>query len=342
GHADLARDRGVEVQEELDEILKAADRARAMTSQLLATCRQQAVEPRHIDLNEVVTEVQGMLRRLIEENVAIELRLADRLPAVRADVGQIEQIVTNLAINARDAMPRGGRLEFATARVAAAISPLGVDSAMLTVSDSGSGMTAELVETIFEPFFTTKPHGKGTGLGLSTVRSIVEQHGGTVTVETSVGVGTTFSVYLPLSAEAPSPKAEDTAVPAEPGNESVLLVEDEPMIRKVITAMLSRTGYRVTAVGDGEAAWEMLVGNGTDEPRRFDLLITDIVMPRSDGPELVCRISDRLPDMGVLFISGYLDHTPPPGSLMLAKPFSSQDLNAKVREAIDKARAPTV
>jgi two-component system cell cycle sensor histidine kinase/response regulator CckA len=318
----------------LDDVRDAAERAAALTRQLLAFGRKQPVRPEVIDLNQSVSGMVGLLKRLIGERIAVR---ADAHPApvlVRADRGQFEQVVLNLVLNARDAMPEGGTLTIATAAHGRA--------ARLLIRDTGTGMSDEVKKHLFEPFFTTKDVGKGTGLGLATVYGIVQQAGGTIEVESAVGAGTAFTIALPLcDAPAPVPK---TPVPARPAASSacarraVLLVEDEDRLRKLVRYTLEGQGYAVTEAVGGEAALKLLTPD-----RHFDLLITDWVMPGIDGRDLAGRVRALRPQVGVVFVSGYVpDHRRMDGlagSLFLPKPFTPLELLKVAERAVKHAKA---
>ncbi len=290
-----------------------------------------------------------MLRRTIGEHIELATSLERGLGAVRADVGQIEQVVMNLAVNARDAMPEGGTLEIETANVAydqaSAKREVGIESGdyvLLRVSDTGHGIDAELLESIFEPFFTTKPEGKGTGLGLSMVYGIVTQNDGVIRVSSEVGTGTTFKVYLPRVVGAPerpsyiAPKLEKPT-----GKETVLLVEDDDLVRQAFTRMLGRAGYKVlTARSGGDAIVTAEKAEGA-----VDLLVTDMIMPHMSGRELAERLSGTYENLPVLFISGYLgddilDHgTFDLETSFLEKPFTEQQFLEKIRGLLDRRPA---
>jgi CheY-like chemotaxis protein len=321
----------------LAEIRKAGERAAALTGQLLAFSRHQALESKVLDLNPVVAGLEGLLRRLIGEDVDLRVRLGRDAGAVRADPAQLEQVVVNLAVNARDAMPRGGRLEIVT-RAAPAAGGAG-PRAVLEVTDTGVGMDAATRARIFEPFFTTKELGKGTGLGLATVYGIVKQFGGTVDVESAPGRGTTFRVALPqhrpvpAGADGPAPRAPDG------GRETVLLVEDDDAIRSVVRTVLQRTGYTVLAAGTGAEALRLSAGHAGP----VDLLITDVVMPGMNGRELADRLAAARAGLRVLFMSGYTDDAVLRHDVLaervpfLHKPFLPDVLARKVRDVLDQS-----
>ena len=329
-----------------EEIRKAADRAASLTRQLLAFSRKQVLQPKVLDLNAVVTEVEKMLRRLIGEDIELTAVLDLALGPVKADPGQIEQIILNLAVNARDAMPQGGRLTLKTANVtldqAYVRQHLGATPGpyvLLAVSDTGVGMDAETRSHIFEPFFTTKGAGKGTGLGLSTVYGIVKQSGGTIWVESAPGRGTTFEIYLPLVEETAASGELHRALPAPTpgGTETILVVEDEMSVRKLAAEFLGSNGYRVLEAQDGAEALQVC-----EEHRApIHLLMTDVVMPGMSGRELAVRLTGARPEMKVIYVSGYTDDAivqhgvREEGTVFLQKPFSLDALARTVREALD-------
>lgn len=348
GHVTLAlRDESVgeRAQDSLLQVREAAKRATELTKQLLAFSRKQIIEPRVIDLNALIDNLRRLLERIIGEDVQLVTRCDLRLGAVRVDPVQIEQVVVNLAVNARDAMPGGGVLRIETMNRTIrdvgkrnADSPAPGDYAVLVVSDTGVGMDQETQSRIFEPFFTTKPKGQGTGLGLATVYGIVKQHRGTVLVTSAPGQGTIFQVLLPCidvagDQPAPSQPQED----ATGGVETILLVEDEEVVRLAAQGMLEQLGYRVLAAHDGRSALRVSEGfRGT-----IHLLMTDVVMPAMNGRELaetLCRIR---PDMRVLFTSGYTDDVIvhhgvlDAGVNFIAKPFDSAELARGIRRALD-------
>jgi signal transduction histidine kinase/CheY-like chemotaxis protein len=314
----LARlDREHAVRPYVEEVKRAGERATALTQRLLAFGRRQTLRPQLLDLNIVVAELEPLLGRLIGETVQTRIMLASEPCPLHGDRGQLEQIVMNLALNARDAMPAGGRLEIATERGAA---PERGDFVRLTVSDTGTGMDAETQAQIFEPFFTTKPEGKGTGLGLSTVFGIVRSNEGLITVDSTPGQGTTFTVILPASDELP----EAPASAAEPrrskrGSGIVLVVEDDEGVRALVQGVLEAGGYTVRSTGDPHAALEL-----ARDP--FDLLLTDMRMPGLTGAELAAR----LPGRRVLFMSGYTGEDVADAANFLAKPFTPTELLERV------------
>ncbi len=324
---------------EAKEILAAAERARTLTRQLLAFSHRQQVEPRVFDLDQVIARMDKMLRRIIGEDIELVVTSDGRPHHVRADPGQIEQVILNLAVNARDAMPGGGRLVLETRRAPGGEAPADVsgeagERVMLAVADDGTGMTPDVVMHLFEPFFTTKERGRGTGLGLSTVYGIVKQSGGEILVETEPGRGSTFRVYLPMGTGTPESLLDEVAGQSpEGGHEVVLLTEDDPLVRTLVVRSLRRLGYTVLEAADGEQAMR-IASTGT----RIDLLATDVVMPRMGGVELASRMRALLPELRVLFLSGYANENAPlasgPGTAFLQKPFTAEGLSRKVRELL--------
>jgi PAS domain S-box-containing protein len=324
------------------EIHKAGERAAALTRQLLAFCRKQPLEPKTLNINSIVADMHRMLQPLIGEDIDLVTVLHPALGSTKADPGQIEQVIMNLALNARDAMPNGGKLTLETANVEfdtadaerhISISP-GV-YVMLAMTDTGIGMTPEIQARIFEPFFTTKGQGEGTGLGLATVYGIVKQSGGTILVHSEPGHGTTFKIYLPAVQEAPVTR--DSAAQPSPsgGTETVLVVEDEDAIRRLVCSVLKKAGYTVLEAKNGNEALRIAEGREGG----IDLMISDIVMPCMGGAELASRLASSRPGMKVMFISGYTDnaihqHGVLPNAVFLEKPFLPKTLARKVREVL--------
>ena len=330
---------------EVEEIAKAGKRAAALTRQLLAFSRKQVLVPKVLDLNAVVTNMESLLRRLIGEDITLRTALSPGLGHVRADPSQIEQVMMNLVVNARDAMPRGGQLTIETANVELGkpyvrrfLTSTPGPHVMLAVSDTGCGMDKATQARIFEPFFTTKEQGQGTGLGLATVYGIVKQSSGGIWVYSEVGKGTTFKVYLPLVEEAPDATGPSTSPAGElHGSETILLVEDDEGVRKVTAKILKTHGYTVLEAGRGEEAFR--VSGRHDGP--ISLMVTDVVMPGMSGRELAERLRSSRPGMKVLFISGYTDDTVVRHGVLearmafLQKPFTPSVLARKVREVLD-------
>jgi PAS domain S-box-containing protein len=330
----------------VEEINRAAERAAGLTGQLLALSRQQVLQPKIIDLNAVLTDIKKMLLRIIGEDIELISRLDSSLGYVRADKGQIEQVVMNLTVNARDAMPRGGRLLFETTNVEIDQGyrnrhPVVIPGSyvLMTVSDNGEGMSREIQGHIFEPFFTTKGVGKGTGLGLSTVYGIVKQSGGYIWVYSEVGQGTTIKIYLPQALE-PLIEAEATLEPKNPprGSETILLIEDELMLRSSIKEGLEINGYRVLEAGSGDEALSVSQSHGD----QIHLVLTDVVMPGMNGREVAESLSGAHPEAKVLYMSGYTDDAVIRHGLLnentafLQKPFTPRTLALKVREILDQ------
>ena len=329
------------------EIARAGERGAALTRQLLAFSRQQVLEPRVLDLNAVVTEAEKMLPRLIGEDVRLITTLAPDLSRVRADLGQLNQVILNLAVNARDAMPQGGQLLIETREIelhsgyAQARSELRPGRyVVLAVSDTGCGMTPEVPARAFEPFFPTKGEGKGTGLGLSVVHGIVKQSGGHVSVDSFPGVGTTFKIYLPaLEGSAAGASAGVPAPPPQGHGEVILVVEDEEAVRTLTVLMLETLGYRVLEAANGQEALRLVTGSR----EAVELLLTDVVMPGLSGRELAEALRRRHPDLKVLFQSGYTGEVVARHGLLqadvalLQKPLTLDALAKKVREVLGEA-----
>jgi nitrogen-specific signal transduction histidine kinase/DNA-binding response OmpR family regulator len=335
------------------EISSASERASSLTRQLLAFSRKQMMAPKIVNLNDVVTENLKMLTRVIGEDVDLVMLPGENLWPVRADAGQIEQVIMNLAVNARDAMPAGGKLTLETSNVtldeeySRLHTPLRPgEYVMLAISDTGAGMDTATQSHLFEPFFTTKGT-KGTGLGLSTVYGIVKQSGGYIWVYSEVGRGTAFKVYLPRVAAmgetaVAQPAALIEAHQVEPGTETILLVEDEANLRYLTRQFLEKQGYKVIEAADGAVAMQIAVAH----EGVIHLLLTDVIMPGMNGRELAQRISEIRPNVQVLYMSGYTenvvssDGTLEAGVRLLQKPFSLRNLQNKVREVLDARPFP--
>ncbi|HKE90050.1 MAG TPA: response regulator [Gemmatimonadales bacterium] len=328
---------------DLEEIQRAATGAAALTRQLLAFSRQQVLEPRVLSLNDVVSAAGKMLHRLIGEDVSLQLTLAPDLGNVKADPGQIEQVIMNLAVNARDAMPDGGKLTIETANIdldASYAAQHGVVApgpyVLVTVTDTGCGMDEPTKARLFEPFFTTKEIGKGTGLGLATVYGIVKQSNGYIWVYSELGHGTSFKVYLPRVGDVAAASTEARPFFTNGGTETILLAEDASGVRAVAQEILNRLGYTVLVASDGHAALELAAAS-TDA---IHLLVTDVIMPEMSGRQLADRLKHHRPDLKVLFVSGYTDDAIvrhgmlEPGIAFLQKPFTPQALARKVREVL--------
>ncbi len=350
GYAEFQQERlpaGDALRASADEIVKAGKRAASLTRQLLAFSRQQVLDPKVIGLNSAVADMEKLLRRLIGEDIELRTSLDRNLGRLKADQGQLEQVIMNLAVNARDAMPEGGKLAISTEnfvmdesfvrRYAYPVQP--GPYVLLSVTDTGIGMDNETKSRAFEPFFTTKEKGKGTGLGLATVYGVVKQSGGYIDIESSLGEGTTFKIYLPRVEEeiaAPTRFAGETGSIAM-GKETILLVEDEESLRRLTRASLEASGYTVLDAKDGLDALE--VSNRHDGP--IDLLLRDIVMPGMGGRALAQELIGRRPEMRTVYMSGYTGQAVGsqgpvgPGSYFVAKPFTREVLMGKIRAALD-------
>jgi signal transduction histidine kinase len=328
-----------------EEIGRAAMRAADLTRQMLAFSRRQVLQPKIIDLNKALTRVEPMLRRLIGEDIVMTVNGRAAHPYVRVDPGQVEQVVMNLVVNARDAMPKGGRLIVETADATLDASATADmpdakpgDYVTLSVSDTGVGMSPEIRARVFEPYFTTKDVGKGTGLGLSTAYGIVRQSDGYIAVSSEVGLGTTFRIYLPR-AEAPQATAADAAAEKMPeGAEHILLVEDDASVRRLAKELLVRLGYSVTEAASGRAGLAL----GSDDTRHFDLALCDVILGDMSGPALAEALSALRPSIRVLYMSGYTDEAIvrtgvlDEGKPFLQKPFTPLQLSRKIREVLDQ------
>lgn len=333
------------------EIEKAGQRAASLTKQLLAFSRQQVLTPTVLSLNKLASEMESMLPRLLGEDIAVSLTLEPELDSVKADTSQIEQVIMNLAINARDAMPAGGKLNIRTANVEMdqryTRSHPGSRQGhyvLLRVTDTGTGMDPGTLAHIFEPFFTTKEVGKGTGLGLATVYGIVKQSNGYIWVDSTPGRGTTFDIFLPRHLGEPAIQEPKTdGAERLRGSENVLLVEDAAPLRKLAQTFLEEAGFRVWSAGSGEEALEVAVRSRVN----FDLLLTDVVMPGMNGRVLAEQLSPRQPGMGVLYMSGYNDSfiaghgVLDPETYLVHKPFTEEELLRKAREVLDTRRRAT-
>ncbi|MBW1733567.1 MAG: response regulator [Deltaproteobacteria bacterium] len=335
---------GDPLREEAKAIVEAGKRSAALTRQLLAFSRKQTLQPEVLDLDAVIRNLDKMLSRLIGEDIDLELSLSDEINRVMADPGQIEQVIMNLAVNARDAMPKGGKLLIETANVEfdetysqnhVSVNP--GKYVMLAVTDTGCGMDKETLSRVFDPFFSTKEKGEGSGLGLSTVYGIVKQSGGNILAYSEPGRGTTFKIYLPQTEAIQEPKTGAVEKEATTGGgEHILVVEDEQSLRKLMETMLSRLGYKVSvAVNGGEAL--LLVEEKGLKP---DLILTDVVMPNMSGRELVDRLQRNQPDLKVLYMSGYTDNAIvhhgvlEPGTPFIQKPFTLRDIAEKVQAVL--------
>jgi two-component system cell cycle sensor histidine kinase/response regulator CckA len=339
------------VRADIEEIQKAGESAASLTRQLLAFSRKQILQPQILDLNTVVDRVEALLQRLIGDNIELVSRLASPIDRVNADPGQMGQIIMNLAVNARDAMPRGGRLTIETANVeldegyAAAHPGASVGRhVMLAVSDTGTGMDDDTQSHIFEPFFTTKHASEGTGLGLATVYGIVKQSGGSIWVYSELGHGTTFKVYLPHATQPRDESVVDVAPASQGGTETILLAEDQPEVGAVTRAMLTRRGYTVLVAGGGEEALRL----AREYRQPIHLLLTDVVMPSMNGRELFTAVHALRPEIRVLYASGYTDNAVvlhgvlEPGVAFIQKPFTPHRLLKEVRDVLDAVTDSTL
>ncbi|HYG64524.1 MAG TPA: ATP-binding protein, partial [Thermoanaerobaculia bacterium] len=321
-------------------IKDAAQKAAGLTKQLLTFARRQPLETRVMDLNQVVTGLEKMLRRLIGEDIELVTELAPGIARVRIDPGQMEQVLLNLAVNARHAMPDGGRLVIRTRSLAVSAGapaphvdvPPGAH-VLLSVTDTGVGMEPEVLSRIFEPFFTTKEIGEGTGLGLSTAYGIVRQSGGHIFVDSAPGKGASFTIYLPATAEEQTAARDSARAWPDRGTETILLVEDEQEVRAMLHQILLNRGYRVLQAASGEEALE-LAGRHAEA---IHLLLTDVIMPRMKGPDLATRLLGARPHTRVLFMSGYNEEalSGAQSTICLQKPFSPQTLTQTVRAVLD-------
>lgn len=350
GHTDFlaeATNLDASQHEDVEEIRRAAGRAASLTRQLLAFSRKQVLTPRVIDLNGIVRNMEPMLRRLIGEDILIQSVQGERLGRIIADSGQVEQILLNLCLNSRDAMPDGGVLKIETANASSAdphvhtASVEATNLVMLCVSDTGQGMDDHTKDHLFEPFFTTKPEGKGTGLGLSTVYGIVKQSGATITVDSALGRGTTFRIYFPRTeAELSAPEP----VPARRGgSERLLIVEDDKAVRELAERIFRERGYRVTVNAEGTEALRAFAA----APDQIDMVVTDLIMPGMSGRELVQALHQIRPDLKALYVSGYTEDEivrrglHDPTVAFLQKPFTADVLLEKVRALLDASPSPT-
>jgi len=336
----------------VDEIQRAGQRAASLTRQLLAFSRQQVLEPKVLDLNAVIGDMEKMLRRLIGEDIELSTDLNEELGHVRADQGQLEQVILNVAVNARDAMPVGGKFAITTQNLVMAEAETKRYSypfrpgryVLLTVSDNGMGMDVGTQARIFEPFFTTKEKGKGTGLGLATVYGVVKQSEGYIEVQSELGAGTTFKIFLPIVEALIEPDSTQPAlISSLQGNETILLAEDDDILRILARNMLVRFGYTVLEATNGAEACEI----ARKRSGRIDLLLTDVVMPGMNGRELGERLAQERPDLTIVYMSGYTGQgvgqgVLPSGCHFLAKPFHRESLARKLREALETALASYV
>jgi signal transduction histidine kinase/ActR/RegA family two-component response regulator len=335
--------------EDMQQVLRAADRATTLTKQLLAFSRKQIVQPKVIDLHGLLHEMDHILKRLLGEDIELHVEAAPNLGKVRVDPGQLEQVIINLAVNSRDAMPKGGKLiielrnadidpQFVARHLAVEPGPY----VLLAVTDTGIGIPPDVQQHLFEPFFTTKEKGRGTGLGLSTSYGIVKQNRGEILVYSEVGIGTTFKIYLPRVDEpAEVERMSATETPLRRGTETILIVEDEEGVRRVLEEMLTQQGYRVLVAASGPEALAL----SEKEHGIIDLLITDVIMPKMSGRELADQLCGYRPGLKVLFVSGYTDSAIvhhgilEQGTVFLQKPFTPEQIAGKVRHVLDELPA---
>jgi nitrogen-specific signal transduction histidine kinase/CheY-like chemotaxis protein len=330
--------------DDLEQISRAGERAASLTRQLLAFARREVVQPQVLDLDSVITAVEGMLHRTLGEHVELVTSLAGDLHPIQADPGQLEQVLVNLAVNARDAMPGGGTLSIDTSNITVdadsiaggSESPPG-QQVRLRVSDTGAGMTPEVVEHAFEPFYTTKSDGGGTGLGLATVYGILQQADGHIRIYSEPGGGSTFSITLPATTQAATPEAPEDTYQRSPSGETVLVVEDEAALREVTRRILDRNGYQVITAASGPEALEI----ARNYQGEIHLLVTDVVMPHMLGKEVAEQVLVIKPGTEVLYMSGYArpvlasQGRLEPGMALVEKPFSEADLLAKAGQVLN-------
>ena len=338
---------GSPLRADVEEIFNAADRAATLTGQLLSFSRRQILTPEIVVLNQRVTDLSRMLDRLIGEHIAIDLRLASDLWSVRADAAQLEQVLVNLVLNARDAMPQGGRLAIETsnrdikAKEAQALDVAAGPFVELRVRDTGVGIPPDVQGRIFEPFFTTKPKGAGTGLGLSMVYGFVKQSGGAITVDSAIGKGSTFSLLLPRTDDTTARPATPKFLvpPGERGSGTILIAEDERALRRLSATVLGQAGYHTLEASDGQQALDLFIVHAP----KIVMVVTDVVMPRMGGIELAARLRQTHPGLPILFVTGYVEqsdalHESAAGTPVLLKPFSPEALLRAVSSAIQAAR----
>ena len=329
---------------DLGQIKRAGERAAGLTRQLLAFARREVIQPQVLDLDTVITAVEEMLRRTIGEHVQLVISLPGDLWPILADPGQLEQVLVNLALNARDAMPAGGTLTINTSNITVDADTVAGGSKArqghnirLRVSDTGTGMPAEVVEHAFEPFYTTKEEGAGTGLGLATVYGIITEAEGQVRIYSEPGMGTTFTITFPVTTQAAVPETAEVPYQRIPKGETVLVVEDEPALREVTRRIFARNGYQVITAANGPEA----IGIARGHPGEIHLLVTDVVMPHMLGKEVAEKILEIKPEIEVLFMSGYArpvlasQGRLEPGVILVEKPFSETDLMAKAGQVLN-------
>jgi two-component system, cell cycle sensor histidine kinase and response regulator CckA len=340
---------GTRIHERIHKIIDQAGRAAGLTSQLLSFARRQFLQPKRIDLNTHVLQNSSLLRRIIGENIAIRVQTAEDIHVILADPSQVDQVVMNLCLNARDAMPKGGRLLLETRNIEITKEycrqvPYAQPGSyvLFSVSDTGVGMDAETLEQIFEPFFTTKELGKGTGLGLATVYGIVKQHGGFLNVESEVGKGTTFRIYFPASAGMAEPRESEGDEKPQRGSESILLAEDHDGLRQSAKEMMEALGYRVLLAANGFDAVRLFKANSG----QIDLVILDVVMPGLSGPDTYLQMASTRSGLPVIFTTGYTNEAASltsmieKGAAFLQKPYGQRNIGVKIREVLDRATSP--
>lgn len=346
-YADLIKQREVrddQVNRFADQIQQSARRAVSITRQLLAFSRQQILEPEILDLNQILAELNKVLPRLLGEDVTVVTTLEPALNRMKVDRGQIEQVIMNLAVNARDAMPKGGRFEIKTQNVELDIASASEHFPMhpghyikLSIADSGTGMSIETKSRLFEPFFTTKERGKGTGLGLATVYGIVKQSSGFIWVSSEVGLGTIFEMYFPRIYEHFTKPSQPQVLAVAPKvSETILLVEDERSLRDAICLFLQSNGYRVLAAAGGAEA----IGIIEQHPGTVDVILTDLVMSEMDGVEVANAVARHYPHINIMYMSGYTDRAEEllgAGVALLKKPFGLSELASRLRSVLDKS-----
>jgi nitrogen-specific signal transduction histidine kinase/CheY-like chemotaxis protein len=345
GNAELAARRPAGAAREVAEILDAANRGASLTRQILTFARKQVVQARPVRLDGLVEEVEGLLQRALGEGVVLRRASDSGLWPVRIDPGQMEQVLVNMAFNARDAMPRGGSLAIEMRNVAVgeheAQRRAGVeagDFVLLSIADTGTGMAPELAARIFDPFFTTKPIGSGTGLGLSICHGVVKQARGFIDVETELGRGTTFKMYLPRSADEPTQSVPPPPMPLTGGKGVILLSEDQDAVRSLVERALTGYGYQVVSASSGRHALEL-----QKQTPHVDLLLTDMVMPEMGGVELANALRQRLPGLPVLYMTGYVDESsaallaPEEEENVLVKPFTPMQLLQRIQQLLSQA-----
>jgi two-component system cell cycle sensor histidine kinase/response regulator CckA len=345
GNAELAARRPEDAADEIAEILDAANRGASLTRQILTFARQQVVQARAVHLDHLIEEVESLLQRAVGEGIVLRRASDDDLWPVRVDTGQMEQVLVNMVINARDAMPRGGSLLIETRNTLVGVRQAqrraGVEAGefvLLSITDTGTGMRPEMLTRIFDPFFTTKPLGSGTGLGLSICHGVVKQARGFIDVETEVGRGTTFKIYLPRTSDEPMRAEARTSTLITGGKGTILLVEDQDAVRSLVERALTGYGYRVLSASSGRHALEL-----QERASRIDLVLTDMVMPEMSGVELANILRQRLPGLPVLYMTGYVDAgsaallAPDEEENLLLKPFTPMQLLERVQQILSHA-----